>query len=237
MAVCERITIETQEGSTLANLYAPGREGRFPPVVFLHEIFGPLEYVQKYAAKLADEGFLVLAPELFRGAGGCVAYVMGEIARGIAFNKTTRGVRIVRSCMDFMKKHARAKGSRVGVYGACLTGGYVLHLAIDDDTVPVLFHHSFGYRGAGADRDVLDRIPGPLLGVFAQNDPVLCPSRRSEALRTALGDRIEYHVIPNTTHGILFGDSKNPEGAAEAWSYLVGFFKRQWEGEAPVEPL
>jgi carboxymethylenebutenolidase len=227
MAVRERITVETPEGSIPANLYAPNREGLFPPVVFMHEIFGPLEYVQKYAARLADEGFLVLAPELFRGAAGCVAYVMGEIARGIAFNKATKGVRIVRGCMDVVKKHPKAAGSRVGVFGMCLTGGYVLHLAVGDDAVPALFHHSFGNRGAGANRDVLDRIRGPLLGVFAEKDPVLCPSRRSGGLRAALGDRIEYHVIPDTTHGILFGEAKNPQGAAEAWSYLVRFFKQQ----------
>ncbi len=229
MAVHERITIETPEGIIPANLYAPAREGSFPPVVFMHEIFGPLEYVQKYAAKLADEGFLVLAPELFRGAAGCVAYVMGEIARGIAFNKATKGVRIVRGCMDFAKKHPKAAGSRVGVFGMCLTGGYILLLAVGEDTVPALFHHSFGYGGAGAGKDVLDRIRGPLLGVFAEKDPVLCPAKRSGALRAALGERIEYHVIPNTTHGILFGEAKSPEGAAQAWSHLVGFFKRQMQ--------
>jgi carboxymethylenebutenolidase len=229
MAVCERIEVETPEGAIPANLYAPAREGRFPPVVFMHEIFGPLEYVQTYAAKLADEGFLVLAPELFRGAAGCVAYVMGEIARGIAFNRATRGVRIVRGCMDDLKKHPGAAGSRVGVFGMCLTGGYVLHLAVGDDAVPALFHHSFGYGGAGAGRDVLDGIRGPLLGVFAENDPVLCPPKRSNALRAALGDRIEYHVVPNGRHGLLFGEKDRPEAAAEAWSHLVGFFKRQMQ--------
>jgi carboxymethylenebutenolidase len=234
MAVCERVTIDTPEGSVPANLYLPERDGRFPPIVFMHEIFGPLEYVQRYAAKLADEGFLVVAPELFRGALGCVAYVMGEIARGIAFNKATKGVRIVRACMDWAKKHPRAEGARVGVFGMCLTGGYVLHLAVDDDSVPALFHHSFGYRGAGADPDVLDRIRGPVLGVFAENDPRLCPPRRSNALRAALGERLEYHRIPNTTHGILFGDKKKPEGAAEAWSHLVSFFQRQMMEERKV---
>ena len=59
-----RITVPTDDGEMPARLWTPS-SGAGPGVLLLQEIFGVSRYIQRRAAALASEGYVVLAPELY----------------------------------------------------------------------------------------------------------------------------------------------------------------------------
>src|SRR5581483_4542598 len=58
------ITIETESGSCMAHLALPEGEGRYPGIVLIEEIWGVDAHMKDVAQRLAQEGFIVIAPEL-----------------------------------------------------------------------------------------------------------------------------------------------------------------------------
>src|ERR1035438_4011373 len=48
-------------------LYAPAGNGPFPALVVIHEYWGLNDWVKEQASKLADQGYVALAVDLYRG--------------------------------------------------------------------------------------------------------------------------------------------------------------------------
>lgn len=58
----------TENDEVKAYLVKPKREGSFPGVVLIHEIFGLDDHIKDVSRRLAAEGYVVLAPDLFSSA-------------------------------------------------------------------------------------------------------------------------------------------------------------------------
>src|SRR5262245_18883343 len=85
----DKVTIETPGGAMPAQLARPASGGPFPAVIVVQEAFGLNQHIADVAARLAGEGYVVLAPDLFHrgGPGRTAAYdylpkaltLMGEL--------------------------------------------------------------------------------------------------------------------------------------------------------------
>lgn len=59
------VQVQAADGNMPAVLARPVGDGRYPAVVVVHEAFGPNAHIKDVAARLAREGYVTLAPDLY----------------------------------------------------------------------------------------------------------------------------------------------------------------------------
>jgi len=81
----DRKTVSYKSGdeTVQAVLYTPAGKGPFPAILVIHEWWGLNDWVKDQAAKLADQGYVALAIDLYRGKVATTPDMAHEIMRGV----------------------------------------------------------------------------------------------------------------------------------------------------------
>lgn len=125
------LSIETADGAMPAHLWLP-EGGTGPGVLLLQEIFGISPYIDRRAQDLADEGYVVLAPEIFWRLGVSrvdegphqLEEALGLLARTDWPAAVADGV----LAREALGRHQAVTGG-VGIVGFCFGGGLGFHVA------------------------------------------------------------------------------------------------------------
>ena len=188
-----------------------------PAVVLIHEWWGLDDSVKAEADRLAAQGYVVLAVDLF--AGRTTTDV--KTARGYmleALNEQSLAAENIRQAIDFVKQTAGAPA--VAVMGWGLGGGLALNSAMqfaDDVDATVIF-----YGRVSDDPDRIAKLSGPVLGFFGGADTTV-PVDDIKAFESELGALGKDHdlvIYPNAKHGFA-----NPRGR----NYNAPLAERAWE--------
>lgn len=213
-------------GAFEARLFLPPDEVPAPGILFLHDILGVTRTVAEDCRELAREGFVVLSPNLYSLLGR-ERYCIRQFFTPASWRNDADQPAIaeVAALLEWLKAHPRVDEKRMGMFGACLSGGYVLHMAKRAEMrAPVFHHHSFGFFGSGfQDRDAR-RVVNTLQGHFADGDRVFCPKRRAESLRAQLGEKLEFIWHEGVGHGLLSYERANP-ASRRAWAEMKRFYR------------
>lgn len=184
-----------------------------------------MECYREDAQDLADRGYLVYVPDLY--TDGARKYCIQAMVKAAGMKNSSSSPlnQEIHALMDTLKADKRCNG-RLGILGACMTGGFVLHMAQRDDVhAPVLYHHGLGLEGAGVPRSEeanLQKIP-VIQGHFANVDP-FCPAKKRKALKSALGDRLEDYYY-NMPHGFR-STARSMSGSQVVWQRTLDFFEQ-----------
>ncbi len=210
-------------GGTATGYLAMPESGGGVPLVVIQEWWGLVPHIQDVCDRFAAEGFVALAPDLFRGEKTTEPDEAGKLM--MALN-------IAQAAKDMGGAVAEvagiANGSRVGVTGFCMGGGLAMVLACQrPDLVKacVPWYGVIPWPEAQPDWSALD---APVLGHFAENDAFFGPEAVAEldAKLAALGKDAELIVHPGVDHA-FFNDTR-PEvydaaTSASCWAQTVGF--------------
>jgi dienelactone hydrolase len=203
------------------------RAGSGPGIVVVHEVPGVTPLVADFGRRVVAAGFTVAMPSLFGEPGRAVGtpYILDSITRACisrefatwALNRTSPIIDWLRALARDL--HAQTGGRGVGAVGMCLTGGFALAMAVDDDMLaPVLSQPSLplplGKARAHAlglsDDDlalVKNRVTNDnlcVLGLRFSNDRAV-PDARWTRYREEFGDNfiaVEIDSSPGNPHGI-----------------------------------
>jgi carboxymethylenebutenolidase len=156
-------------------LARPSAPGAYACVVLLHERYGLVAHTEHLAARLAADGLVVLAPDLFHGRGDADA-----VSRGEAKVQPTdpEVLATLREVTALFAQVDGADASRLAMIGVCQTGRYpFVYGAAHALRARVAFY------GAAQDREwaVHERFPralddliaasdAPVLGIFGEKD-------------------------------------------------------------------
>lgn len=211
---------ETVEGY----LVRPAGPGPFPGVVVIHEWWGLNEQTKSEARKLAAEGYVALAIDLYRGRATTDAGEAHELMRGLPEDRARRDLL---AAFDYLAGRADVRGDRIGSIGWCMGGGYSLVLALAQ---PRLAASVIYYGRLVTDESALGRIRAPLLGLFGEEDRGI-PPRSVHSFEKALrrlGKSVEVHIYPDAGHA--FANSTRPSyraaAARDAWEKTRNFLSR-----------
>src|SRR5215467_9135418 len=108
-------------------LYTPQGKGPFPALVVIHEWWGLNDWVKEQASKLADQGYVALAIDLYRGKVATTANEAHEFMGGVP---QERAARDLQAAFDYLQSRPNVKKDRIGAIGWCMGGGYSLQLAL-----------------------------------------------------------------------------------------------------------
>jgi carboxymethylenebutenolidase len=203
-------------------LYTPAGKGPFPAMVVVHEYWGLNDWVKEQASKLADEGYVSLAVDLYRGKVATTPDMAHEIMRGVPEDRAKRDLH---AAVEFLKSQPSVKKNRIGSIGWCMGGGYALDVALQE---PDLAATVINYGHLATDPETLKRISAPILGLFGGQDRGITPGdvHRFEASMKQLGKKIDVKIYDDAGHA--FENPNNKDGyraadTADAWRRTVDF--------------
>src|SRR5205085_4524678 len=123
----ERVQIPVGAASMPAYLSRPSDDGKYPGVLVYQEIFGVNGHIRSVADRVAAEGYVALAPELFyRTAPGVeLGYDSEGLARGIELMQKVRPQEIqadVTAAYEWLRSRSDVGGKGIGAIGFCFGG-------------------------------------------------------------------------------------------------------------------
>jgi carboxymethylenebutenolidase len=207
-----------------AYLSYPERRDAAPAVIVIHEIFGVSDFVRQTTQRLAQQGFVAIAPDLLSRRGGTPA--AGDSARrwisGLHPDTVTMDLDATAA---FLKTVKAARADRLGVIGFCWGGGQSFRYATNNAALRA-FVVCYGPGPAAAD---MGRIQAKGLGVYAENDARINASLVETGIAMQMaGKDYPYAVYPRVGHGFLRTRSDSAV-ADSAWGVVMNFFKTQLE--------
>jgi len=218
-------------GAAASGYLATPDGGTGPGVVVLHAWWGLTEPFRQVCDRLAEAGFVALAPDLYRGKTATTV----EDAEALATSLNGEQERVdgdIRDALRFVRQNSTTSSADgrgpFGVIGFSLGGAYALDMSVtlpEEIAAVVIFYATY----TGLD---FRRAQAAYLGHFAEDDPYE-PSESVAQLERELqeaGKRATFYTYPGTTHWFFEPnrpDAYNAEAAALAWERTLAFLNAQ----------
>jgi carboxymethylenebutenolidase len=188
-------------------------------ILVLHAWWGLNEVVRRFCDRLAGEGYLVLAPDLYNG-GIATTIAEAKKLRSKMDRDTLR--RQIAAAVDQLAGSPEIGGKPVGLIGFSLGAYFAFGLL---DKKPAEVAALVAYYGTGGGKFV--KTQAAFLGHFAEDDdfePAPGVLDFEQRLRAA-GKQVTFHIYPGTRHWFCEPDRPEyVEQAAElAWQRTVEF--------------
>ena len=204
------------------------KSGQGPGVILIQEWWGLDDHIADIADRLADEGFVALAPDLY---GGKVTHDSDEAGAMMSSLPVEEAVTQLGGAVDFLLGHEAVSSQTVGAVGFCMGGGFVLALAAAQGS---RVSAAVPFYGVGpAVPDSYGGITAAIQGHYAEQDgfyPVEAAQKLEEQIRYDSNTEVTFYYYPA---GHAFHNDQDRMGtydadsAALAWSRTVAFLKQK----------
>jgi carboxymethylenebutenolidase len=202
----EWVEIETPEGRKVKTFVVfPEVKDKATAVIIIHENKGLTDWERSVADRLAEAGYVALAPDFLSGAGpdggGTSAFASRDAAtQGIYALKPEQVTADLDAVAAYAKKIEAANG-KVAVIGFCWGGGKSFAYAGHN---PDLAAAMVCYGTAPEDDAALKAIKAPVYGFYGGNDARITSQvpRVAESMKK-LGKTYEPVVYEGAGHGFL----------------------------------
>jgi carboxymethylenebutenolidase len=215
--------VEYPSNGSTGQGYLAGSKG--PGIVVIQEWWGLVGHIKDVCDRFAREGFVALAPDLYRGK---VTSEPDDAAKAMMAMRLDQAARDMSGAVDEIER--RTSRDTVGVIGFCMGGGLALVLAcLRPDAVKAVVPCYGVIPWPDAQPD-FSKLEGAVEGHYAELDESAPPEavRALESQLRELGKDVSMIVHPGTQHA-FFNDTR-PEvyDAGEAdklWSSVLAFFR------------
>ncbi len=224
-------TVEFKSNGNQASGYlAKPASGSGPGVLVIQEWWGLDDSLKQMADRLADAGFVALAPDLYHG----------DIAEHDEMDKAShlmtslpmdRAARDMGGAVEYLRAHPAVSHDQIGALGYCMGGMLTLLVATQQGD-------KFGavapyYVAPLGDGPYWSNLTAPVRGHFAEHDDFFPPAaiKELEQKLRAMGKDVEFEVHAGTGHA--FCNEENPLGTHDAvltdkcWAATIAFFREQ----------
>ena len=209
--------------------------GPGPGILLIQEIFGVNDFLLAKANDLAEQGYVVLCPDVFWRVERNVALRHDEAALQQAFGYVTRYGETVPdetkaadlvAALDHLRSLPEVTG-KVATMGYCLGGTLAYETAVAAAPDACVSYYGSGVPGR---IEAIDGVTCPVLFHFGGADAFI-PADQVDAVRAAVGGRpgVELHVHEDAGHAFenhLAPQFHDAEAAARSWPVTVDFLQR-----------
>jgi carboxymethylenebutenolidase len=237
------VSYKVRDEQVQAYLVRPQRTTPMPGVVVIHEWWGLNDQIKRVANRLAEEGFVAITPDLYRGKLGTDAGLAHELMRGLnenyAVEVITGAVAHLRGIEARDRRGPAPTSPRmaIGTLGFCMGGRISLATALSgaDVQAAVMF-----YGSVETSKEALAPLQVPLLGIFGNEDRGI-PLDQIRAFQAALKDAgkdATVLVYPGVGHAFFNEDrpSYEREAAVDAWERTKAFFRTHLPPGGATDP-
>ncbi len=225
----ETVTVGGKDMDVYSSL--PDSPGPFPAVVLSQHIGGVDQFIRDIADRLADEGYVAVAPNLFHR---CTEEMLADRTVRIQHLSDPDIVADIGTVVDFLQGHPVVDGQRIGIIGFCM-GGRITWLAAASDprfkaAVPYYGGDLMTTWGASHETpfEMTANIQCPILFHFGELDenPSANDKLNLDAQLTRLNKPHQFYTYPDSDHAFMdYTESRYKKVASQmSWSRTLDFF-------------
>lgn len=206
-------------------LCRPQADTSLPSVVVIQEWWGLNDHIKDVAERLAKEGFVTLAPDLYRG----VATSEPDEARKLSMElDRERAIADIQGAVNYLRNQPYVEPKKAGVMGFCMGGGLSLWMALQGEHIGVAVVF-YGGRML-LDDETAQMVDVPILGHFGEKDGSipLETIRANEQKLHAHGKTAKFNIYPDAPHA-FFNDTRESyrsTASQQAWAETLVWFRK-----------
>ena len=229
----QEIIIPTPDGEMPAFLALPAENSPKPAILVLMEVFGLTQHIKDVTTRIAKEGYLAIAPDLYYRElpNNKFGYDEVELAKSMMysldFSKTL--TEDIKATLDYLKSRVDVYSDRIGVTGFCFGGSMAFYTATKFSAEIAV---AAPFYGVVLDEwlEAVTDITIPVYLFFGDADPFI-PSDRVKQIKSRfqeLGKNYKLKIYENADHGFFCHErsSYNQLAAEDSWHKLTEFLKK-----------
>jgi carboxymethylenebutenolidase len=230
-----RVTITSGEQNFEAYVAVPSEgnttakaKGPFPGIVLIHDEGGLDDWMERCAGRLAVYGFVVMAPDLYRGKKTDDPMAAAHLMAGASKD---RALRDLKATVDKLAAMDSVQKDKIGAIGWGMGGTCCLHAALNDKRIVCC---AICYGAALADAEQLRLLDASALCIFGADDKDIKTAdviAFQKALVTADKSIPKFKIYKGAGHGFMrprSGKVNNPDyndaASRDAWEQIETFF-------------
>jgi carboxymethylenebutenolidase len=214
----ESLQLSTSRGATTAYVARPNSEVN-AAVILIQEWWGINDHIRDLAGRYAKEGYLCVAPDLYRGR---VAADTEEASALMQALEIDDGMETIRKAVTGAGETYQIK--RFGITGYCMGGTFALRAACE---IPEL-KAAAPFYGDIPEESVLAKLKAPTLFIAGERDAWINPEKVNGLKEIAARHNLPVEVVSYDADHAFFNDTRpavyNAEAAADAWRRVLEYF-------------
>ena len=221
----EKVTFPSNAHTCEGYLALP-RGGRGAAVVVIQEWWGLVPHIQDLADRIAADGFLALAPDLYHGK---TTKSPDDAAKLLMELDAERATGEILGAGAYLLTRPECSSSTFGVVGFCMGGALAQAAATRGEKVGAAVSFYGGFKQVRLD---WDNLRAPLLLIYGEKDKGVPASQGIELQKRlrAMGKDVDVAVYPGADHA-FFNDTRSEVYAAsaaeDAWRRTIGLFRER----------
>lgn len=215
----ESLEVQTENGASNAYVALPD-DANDKAVLIIQEWWGLNDHIKDIAARYADEGFIGIAPDLYRGK---IARSPDEASKMMHDLAIEDGLGTIKATIDAASEQFGI--NHFGITGYCMGGTFALRAACELEGISA----AVPFYGDIPDDEILSKLRTPTIFISGTRDGWITPEKVA-----GLEDAVERFELPvqsvkyDADHA--FFNNTRPEvydetAARDAWALAIAFFK------------
>jgi carboxymethylenebutenolidase len=220
----ETVSWPSEPGSGSGYLALPEGDGKHAALIVIHEWYGLNDWVKQQAYRFAGDGYVALAPDLYRGKVATTADEAHELMRGVPEDRAKADLA---GAFKYLAARKDVDPARIGVIGWCMGGGYAMNMVVME---PKLAAAIINYGHLVTDPATIKAIKVPILGNFGEADRGIPPADVL-AFESALKKEnkpVDIKIYEGAGHAFMNPNNKGgyaEKAANDAWDRIDIFLK------------
>jgi carboxymethylenebutenolidase len=218
MAKVESLDLKTSRGATTAFVARPQTEAN-AAVLLIHEWWGMNDHIRDLAGRYAKEGYVCVAPDLYRGRVATDTAEASALMQALAIDD---GVETIRKALDAAAETYEVK--RFVITGYCMGGTFALRAACE---MPELAAAAPFY-GDIPEESVLAKLRVPTLFIAGKKDAWINEQKVNQLRAVAAKYNLPVEVVSYDADHAFFNDTRpqvyDAAAAADAWRRVLELF-------------
>jgi carboxymethylenebutenolidase len=216
----ETLNLTTSHGATTAYVARPHTEVD-AGVILIQEYWGINDHIRDIAGRYANEGYLCVAPDLYRGR---VAADTAEASALMNALEIEDGLETINRSVDAAAETYGVK--RFAITGYCMGGTFALRAACEMAELKA----AAPFYGDIPDERVLAKLRAPTLFIAGERDAWINPEKVNQLREAAKKYNLPVEIVSYDADHAFFNDTRpqvyNAKAAADAWRRVQEHFRK-----------
>jgi carboxymethylenebutenolidase len=216
----ETLNLNASRGATTAHVARPDNDAA-AAVILIQEYWGINDHIRDIAGRYANEGYLCIAPDLYRGQVARDTKEATKLMQGLAIED---GLETIQKTITEAKRGYNVQ--RIGVTGYCMGGTFALRAACEISE----FAAAAPFYGDIPEENILRNLKVPTLFIAGKRDAWINPQKVNQLIEVARKYDLPVEVVTYDADHAFFNDTRpevyNAEAAADAWRRVLDLFRK-----------